>query len=404
MKRILLFFGLLCVVNLMSAQETVIVHQNGHDFQVSAVRSTTDYPAENIQYWVGTGANSVVAVFKWCQDEMMGIAYGFRWDGSATIYDMLTGIAAADSRFTVTFSGTMINTYSYQDDTYNEYLETPGYLMYTINGEYSSGYSDTLINNGYFDMEEWGDCYPFPATTPIIAATDPNAPTPEESTIAASDIIYWVGEGANQAVMAVNWADTALAWGYKWDGTATVADMMADIAAADPRFSYELGSYGIDDILFVVAEGDTLRKAPYSYWESKNNGVTDMGMGQTLANNDFEKWAEPAAGVVVDSMEYGGYWYYMYVYPMTIYPVSEPTTIGIGSHEMSSVYAYPNPCEGTLYIVNEQAERIELYDINGKLLEVVNSGETHPTLNMHTYSAGLYLLKVGNNVQKILKK
>jgi hypothetical protein len=213
-----------------------------------------------------------------------------------------------------------------------------------------------------------------------------------------------VGEGANQAVMAVNWADTALAWGYRWDGTATVADMMADIAAADPRFSYELGSYGIDDILFVVAEGDTLRKAPYSYWESKNNGVTDMGMGQTLANNDFEKWAEPAAGVVVDSMEYGGYWYYMYVYPMTIYPVSEPTTIGIGSHEMSSVYAYPNPCEGTLYIVNEQAERIELYDINGKLLEVVNSGETHPTLNMQTYSAGLYLLKVGNNVQKILKK
>jgi len=235
-------------------------------------------------------------------------------------------------------------------------------------------------------------------------APDPYIPTPEESTIDFSDIIYWVGEGANQAVMAVNWADTALAWGYRWDGTATVSDMMADIAAADPRFSYELGDWGIEDILFVVAEGDTLRKAPYSYWESKNNGISDAGMGQTLANNDFEKWAEPAAGVVVDSMEYGGYWYYMYVYPMTIYPVSEPTISGVGSHEMSSVYAYPNPCTGTLYIVNEQAERIEFYDINGKLLEVVNSGETHPTLNMQTYSAGLYLLKVGNNVQKILKK
>lgn len=129
-----------------------------------------------------------------------------------------------------------------------------------------------------------------------------------------------------------------------------------------------------------------------------------MGMGQTLANNDFEKWAEPAAGIVVDSMEYGGYWYYSYVYTMTIYPVSEPSTIGVGSHETSRVYAYPNPCSGTLYIVNENAERIELYDMNGKLLEVVNSGDTQTILNMHSYASGLYLLKVGNNVQKILKK
>ena len=125
---------------------------------------------------------------------------------------------------------------------------------------------------------------------------------------------------------------------------------------------------------------------------------------QTLANNNFEKWAEPAAGVVVDSTEYGGYWYYTYVYPMSIYPVSEPTIISVGNYEMTRVYAYPNPCTGTLYIVNENAERIELYDMNGKLLEVVNSGDTQTTLNMHSYASGLYLLKVGNNVQKILKK
>ena len=129
-----------------------------------------------------------------------------------------------------------------------------------------------------------------------------------------NDILFWVGEGSNEAVMAVNWADTALAWGYRWNGTATVASMMAEIATADPRFSYELGTWGLDDILFAVAEGDTLRKVPFSYWESKNNGTMDAGMSQTLVNGDFEKWAEPAAGVIVDSMEYGGVWYYSYVY------------------------------------------------------------------------------------------
>ena len=802
MKKLLFFFGLLCMINLTFAQEMVTVHQNGHDFQVSAVRSVTDYPAENIQFWVGTGSNSVVAVFKWCQDETMGIAYGYRWDGSATIYDMLTGIAAADSRFTVTFnsSNTFINNLAYQDDTYNEYLETEGYCMYTFNGSMSAGLSDALSDNGYFELEEWGECYPFPSTTPIIAATDPNAgpvdatipaseiaywvgtgntevvfvgnwcspevalawgvrfdgtsttveavmdtiaaydsrfdysggggiiydvtyqdanynltmvqpttgfvmynvngtlanfgytemyvsqgdlikvgntdcatltgdpsdwttlgyawqtpivsvtapavPVPDEATIAFSDILFWVGTGSNEAVMAVNWADTALAWGYRWDGTATVADMMNHIAAADPRFSFT-GTGMVSDINYIdTAAGMTtpLGITPGNWWGSTNNGVMDMGMAQTLSNGDFEKWADSSTGILVDSVwvdEWGGYWNYIYVYPMTIYPVTVPDTtggsgpdtipehgpfcggvgtegcnaiavddnqfvawatnvvlmrgpqdisnpnspavtfgdetnaigpatpnnsmdavslgdggsalvtferpiqngegpdfavfendinggflelafvevssdgvhfvrfpatsltptetqvgtfgfvdptfinnlagkfqigygtpfdleelagsenlnidsivyvrivdvvgsidpqygsyddfghivndpwptdyhtsgfdltgvgvihqkpVGIDNHEMPQVFAYPNPCNGTLYIIKENAERVELYNVNGQLLEMVNSGDTHITLNMQSYPAGLYMLKVGNSVQKILKK
>jgi hypothetical protein len=78
--------------------------------------------------------------------------------------------------------------------------------------------------------------------------------------------------------------------------------------------------------------------------------------------------------------------------------------VGIETHEMSQVFAYPNPCTGTLYIINENAERVELYNLNGKLLQVVDNGDTHVTLNMQSYPAGLYLLKVGNGVQKILNK
>ena len=447
--------------------------------------------------------------------------------------------------------------------------------------------------------------------------------------------------------MAVNWADTALAWGYRWNGTATVGDMMAHIAAADPRFSYVLGSYGIDDINYIdTAAGMTapLGVTLGSWWESSNNGVMDAGIGQTLSNGDLEKWADPAAGVAVDSVYYDGWgWSYTYVYPMTIYPVSVPDTtgggvtppdpqpehgpfcggvgtegcnaiaandnqfvawatnvvvtrgpqmitnpngplasfgsdanavgpvamndnmtvvslgdggsalvtferpisnsegpdfavfendnvgnflelafvevssdgvhfvrfpatsltqtetqtgsfgltdptfinnlagkfgvgygtpfdleeladsanlnidsivyvriidvigtidpqyatydafghivndpwptnfassgfdlsgvgvihqkpVGIENHEMPQVFAYPNPCTGTLYIINENSERIELYNMNGQLLEVVNDGDTHVTLNMQSYPAGLYMLKVGNGVQKILKK
>lgn len=153
-----------------------------------------------------------------------------------------------------------------------------------------------------------------------------------EATIAASAVTYWVGNGSNQAVLAINWADTALAWGVNFSTeTITVQDAMDSIAAADPRFSYTL-SYGyLDDILFVE-NGDTLSKVMDSYWESKNNGISDQGMFQPLANGDFEKWAEPAAGFLYDSMfyeyEYMGETYtytsYLYAYPMAINAVTAP--------------------------------------------------------------------------------
>jgi hypothetical protein len=144
-----------------------------------------------------------------------------------------------------------------------------------------------------------------------------------------------VGTGSQQVVMAVNWADTALAWGYRFDSTATVADMMADIAAIDPRFSY-VGTGFISDIHYIdTAAGmtDTLRVTPGNYWTSSNNGVTDMGMAQTLTNGDFEKWADPAAGIAVDSTYWGDDWGwgYTYVFPMAIHPVTVPDTTGHSS-------------------------------------------------------------------------
>src|SRR5690349_17443396 len=62
-----------------------------------------------------------------------------------------------------------------------------------------------------------------------------------------SDVSYWVGSGANQAVLIIDWQDgknapgqstgQALAWGYRWPvgQTRTGLQMLLDIAAADSR-------------------------------------------------------------------------------------------------------------------------------------------------------------------------
>ena len=308
----------------------------------------------DILYWVGEGSDSAALIVNFGIPDT-AFAWGYRFNGSATVQQMTDAITAADPRFWV------VGRPSYYPDGDIFFIidngdtlklsgrdeENPGnYWEANINGNVSFGGNEQTLVNG--DVFKYGDqraasrvclqSMDYGGVTYCMQSAWPKAPTPVsvpevtpetpvEATIAASDILYWVGEGQNQAIMAINWADTALAWGYRFDGNKTVANMMSDIAAADPRFSYTTGAYGIDDILFARAEGDTLRKQANSWWGSTQNGVMDGGMSQPLHNNDFEKWAEPAAGIAVDSTYYGEEWgwSYTYVYPMTIHPVSVPS-------------------------------------------------------------------------------
>ena len=64
------------------------------------------------------------------------------------------------------------------------------------------------------------------------------------------DIHFWVGEGTNRAAVVVDWsADGAspLAWGYRWNGEATLADALVDILREDNRLHAlaEEGEYGL---------------------------------------------------------------------------------------------------------------------------------------------------------------
>ena len=300
------------------------------------VEATIDF--SDILYWVGTGSNEAVLAVNWADT---ALAWGYRWNGTATVATMMADIAAADTRFSYDAASGWLNDITFNDGTVS-LAGTPGnYWGSTNNGIMDAGMGQTLSDG---DFEKLGDpaagvivdsmeysgfwyyTYVYPMTVHPVSVPATTPETPEEATIDFGDILYWVGTGSNEAVLAVNWPDTALAWGYRWNGNATVADMLNAVNTADPRFTFVPGGYGVDDLLFVE-NGDTLRKVEYSWWGSTNNGVTDMGVSQTLNNGDLEKWADGTTGVLVDSTwvtDWGGYWDYTYVYPMTIHPVSVP--------------------------------------------------------------------------------
>ncbi len=304
---------------------------NNNDHAKKQQAKSISFPTSDIQFWVGTGSNSAVVIIGW-DDNPSGnnfaLAWGVRWNGSCTAVNMLDTIATYDSRVAYAISSGFVTSIGYNDGTLVSGSED-SYWCYTLNGTWADAYGVQAMTNG--DVMEISSSCMFSLTT-ATAASDPNATdAPVDATIAASDILFWVGHGENEAILAVNWADTALAWGYRFAAdSVSSATMLADIAAADPRLTVEGTGY-VSDILYIdTAAGmtDTLAVTPGNWWGSLLNGYSDMGTGQMLHNGDLQKWGDPAAGVIADSMEYSGYWYYTYVYPMTIHAVTVPDTTG----------------------------------------------------------------------------
>ena len=61
------------------------------------------------------------------------------------------------------------------------------------------------------------------------------------------DVQFWVGSGANQAALVIDWNDgksaESLLWGYRWNGTATGLDMLQAVVNADSRLFAHFGTY-----------------------------------------------------------------------------------------------------------------------------------------------------------------
>ena len=376
--------------------------------------ATIDF--SEILYWVGEGENQAVLAVNWADT---ALAWGYRFDGDKTVSDMMTDIQNSDPRFSYS-----TDSYGYLSDIAfavapGDTLHGTSYWESKNNGMTDMGMSQSLADG---DFEKWADpaagividsfsyawggvtywsyIFIYPMTIHPVSVPANPMPQVEEATIDFAEILYWVGEGSKRAVLAVNWADTALAWGYKFDGTKTVADMMTDIAAADPRFSYE-GEGFVSDITFNDGTV-SLAGTPGNFWGSTNNGIVDMGMGQTLNDGDLEKWGDPAAGVIIDSMEWEGYWYYTYAYPMTIHPVSIPQIEGIDNTEAVIISVYPNPVVNMVTVSGINGNGM-IYDMRGSVVSTFTvNGETR--LDLSRLSNGVYMLRVADSIVKIVKE
>ena len=300
----------------------VLPQHIGHDFTFIAQFAPANAAPDSVTFVIATA------------DATMGTTNPAPGTYRYAVGDTATITAVPEAGYRVKFWTLTINAI---DSAFTDTAYTTATFSFPI---YAILANMTITFTAYFELE------------PVVVP---------EATIAADDILYWVGEGSNEVVMAVNWPDTALAWGYRFDGEATIHDMMVEISAADPRFSFNIDNGYLDDILFVDEDG-TAYMGPLGenyYWESKVNGSTwNSGLSNPLQDGDFVKWANSAAGVVVDSFYYEGYgWSYSYNYPMAISPVSvpqvEPTTVTITFAVNNATMGSINPSGEQTYTVGD---------------------------------------------------
>jgi len=191
----------------------------------------------------------------------------------------------------------------------------------------------------------------------------------QDATIDPANIRYWIGEGENQVVFIVNWAepDTALAWGYRFAAeSVTIKDVMDGIAAADYRFSYDATEsefgYWLNDLFFNDGFLDLSLTEPM--WVSYLvNGDPSWNTfdAQTLVNGDYVKWGDTYCGTMIDPDN----WIYVWEKEVAaVYPLAEEAKIDpseilywVGEGQRELVFAVnwnnPNKCLAWGYRFND---------------------------------------------------
>ena len=356
-----------------------------------------------IKYWIGEGDSEVVFIVNWAEPDT-ALAWGYRFIGENVILKtMMDDIAAVDYRFS--YEGTsFINDIHFNDGVLDLSLVTPGWLTYLINGNSTWDTFDvaTVADGEYvkigdtecgtmIDPENWIYVYE-KEVAPVFALG-------EEATISAADIEYWIGEGENEVVFAVNFADptdVCFAWGYRFSTeSVTIKEMMQAIAAVDLRFAFtdEPSSWGGMMLIDLSFDYERTHYDLSGYNAMYNvNGLQSWYTfdAQTVVNGDFVKWGDYTIGTEIAA--------WTYVWETPVQPVTAYNSVS--ELEASAMSVYPNPATDRLYVNVENLKDVEIFDMTGR--SVMTS--TMNVIDLSDMAAGIYFVTMrSENAAKTVK-
>lgn len=338
------------------------------------------FSTADVLYWVGAGQDSSVLVVDFQNGSFDGSSYawGFLHDGTATGETMLTAIAATDVNFSVNVAGGFLN-----DITYGVHAGMGGMPDYwsTWSGtgiadlDMNAGISTPLVNGAWFACSYTDFAPPLEPTEPF-AAFDPFRFT-------ANDITYWVGAGANSAVLIVDFQDgsgtSSYAWGYRFDGTTDGETMLNAIASADATFSADMAGGFLNDIEYGSQQGMGGAPNYWSTWSATNLGNWSMNMGIST--------------VVEDGDLFGCSYTDFFPALRPAYPVPASGTTAIAEQDGTELQVYPQPATNTLFVnTGATATPVVVYNLAGRRMHEEASTLGLRSIDVGSWPAGVYVL------------
>ncbi|USO00162.1 MAG: hypothetical protein H6810_05730 [Phycisphaeraceae bacterium] len=107
------------------------------------------------------------------------------------------------------------------------------------------------------------------------------------------DIGFWVGSGDYAAALVIDWNagpdPVSLAWGYRWSGDATGADMLGAVVAADPNLYARFASFSFGDIVVGLGydlDGDGFSLSDGTMFDADGIAITAPSDGAVASDPD----------------------------------------------------------------------------------------------------------------------
>ncbi len=176
--------------------------------------------------------------------------------------------------------------------------------------------------------------------------------------------------------------------------------------------------------IFIVTATTVTPSDYFGIWFSSGTSNPVSGNFSELANltNMQPQYQWLDTSITITTVTDSGYiafrysatdnWFQIWIDDVNIMPDSSiGTNVFVIPYETSQIKIYPNPTNKTVAIKiqsnNPQSTTISIIDIQGKTIfseTLQNSGKLTKTLDLSTYSKGIYLIKVETPVEQITQK
>ena len=221
----------------------------------------SNIPFTQIEYWVGTGGNKAILIVNFC-NKSKALAWGYKWDGTKTVAQMLAAIDSADNRLTIEgVAAGFITDFRYNDAQFPNYDFGGTGIMYTINGNDASGVASTNIQDG--DVADFGgyNCKPWNLTVSPVRVPNYTIGIKQSNygTITPQGPIT-VNEGGNVTLTITPNA------GYHLSELKVGTN---DVTSAVVSNQYTISNVRANDsvwVKFAVDHNNTIAKSNIQYW------------------------------------------------------------------------------------------------------------------------------------------